>query len=377
MVRAVVMTEREEQLSRLLAQSREALSQLQQENAFLRQKIDALVRRVFGSSSEVVDAAQLQLFLQGQAETVAPAAPSAPAPVVQTSKPARSENKPRLPEHLPVVEEVIDPDAVKAQPEAWRYIGQEVSEQLDYEPGRFLRRRLIRRKYVHKVDLDRPPVLAPLPLCLQERALVTPGLLAHVLISKYCDHLPLYRQADIYTRRHGVPLPRQTLARWVELAADWLRPIYEQIRTGVLGGGYVQVDETPIEYLEPGHGQTRQGYFWTCSRPGGDVVFRWETSRAAACLNHVIPVGFTECKQCKCQSSLFALLSPKGQSQGSKRTIDRFRFFPALVKRCVDGVASAHWQQTAARLGLGSRHDQARICVTRSHAVSSASWLFP
>jgi transposase len=203
-----------------------------------------------------------------------------------------------LPENLPVVEEVIDPEPVKAQPAAWRCIGQEVSEQLDYEPGRFLRRRLIRRKYVHKVNLDCPPLLAPLPLCLQERALVTPGLLAYVLISKYCDHLPLYRQADIYTRRHGVPLPRQTLARWVELAADWLRPIYEQIRTGVLGGGYVQVDETPIEYLEPGHGKTRQGYFWTCSRPGGDVVFRWETSRAAACLNNIIPVGFTGVVQC-------------------------------------------------------------------------------
>jgi transposase len=292
------MTECEEQLTRLLAQSQEALLQLRQENAFLRQKIDALVRRVFGSSSEALDAGQLLLLLQGQTETVAPAPQPAPAPVTQTSKPARSENKPRLPEHLPVIEEVIDPEAVKAQPEAWRCIGQEVTEQLDYEPGRFLRRRLIRRKYVHKVDLDRAPLLAPLPLCLQERAMVTPGLLTHVLISKYCDHLPLYRQADIYTRRYGVPLPRQTLARWVELAADWLRPIYEQIRTGVLGGGFVNVDETPIEYLEPGHGKTRQGYFWTCSRPGGDVVFRWETSRAAACLNNIVPVGFRGVVQC-------------------------------------------------------------------------------
>jgi transposase len=203
------MTEREAELTR-------QIELLRQENA--------LLRRVFGSSSEVVDAAQLQLLLQGQTETVAPTPPPAPAPVAKTAPPPGSESKPRLPENLPVIEEVIDPDAVKAQPEAWRYIGQEVSEQLDYEPGRFLRRRLIRRKYMHKVDLDRPPVLAPLPLCLQERALAAPGLLAYVLVSKYCDHLPLYRQADIYTRRHGVPLPRQTLARWVELAADWLRP---------------------------------------------------------------------------------------------------------------------------------------------------------
>ena len=110
MVGAVVMTEREAELTR-------QNELLRQENALLRQKIDALVRRVFGSSSEALEAGQLQLLLQGQTETAAPAPPPAPAPVAKTPKPARSENKPRLPEHLPVIEEVIDPDMVKAQPE--------------------------------------------------------------------------------------------------------------------------------------------------------------------------------------------------------------------------------------------------------------------
>jgi hypothetical protein len=128
---------------------------------------------------------------------------------------------------------------------------------------------------------------------LQDRSLPAPGLLAHILVAKYCDHLPLYRQEQIFARRHQVHLPRQTLARWVALAADWLQPIYEAIRTGVLAGGYVQVDETPINYLEPGHGRTRQGYFWTASRPKGDVFFRWATSRATACLNQVVPPTFT------------------------------------------------------------------------------------
>ena len=187
---------------------------------------------------------------------------------------------------------------MKAQPEAWRCIGQEVSEQLDYEPARFLRRRTIRKKYVHRTDPDVAPVIAALPERLQARSLPAPGLLAQVLVSKYCDHLPLYRQEQIYARRHQVHLPRQTLARWVELAADWLQPIYENIRTGVMAGGYVQVDETPIDYLDPGHGRARQGYLWTGSRPGGDVFFRWETSRAAACLDHLVPVDFTGTVQC-------------------------------------------------------------------------------
>jgi transposase len=141
------------------------------------------------------------------------------------------------------VEEVLDPAPVQACPQAWRCIGEEISEQLDYEPARFLRRRLIRRKYVRRGGVDAVPVIAPLPERLQERCLAAPGLLAQILIAKYCDHLPLYRQEQIYRTRHGVFLPRQSMARWVGLAADWLRPIYETMRTGVMAGGYVQLDE--------------------------------------------------------------------------------------------------------------------------------------
>jgi transposase len=292
------MTQREAELSQQLAECQQALLAAQRENTLLRQKVDALARRIFGVSSEALDPAQLQLLLQ-MPELKPVENPPAPTPV-EKPKPAalRRKRVMRLPENLPVMEEVIDPELVKAQPENWRCIGQEVSEQLDYEPGRFLRRRIIRRKYVHRTDADATPVIAPLPPCLQERGLAAAGLLAHVLVSKYCDHLPLYRQEQIFAQRHKINLPRQTLARWVELAADWLKPIYENIQTGVLAGGYVQVDETPIAYLEPGHGQTRQGYLWTGSRPGGDVFFRWETSRSSACLDNIIPVNFTGTIQC-------------------------------------------------------------------------------
>lgn len=288
------------QLRELVATLQAALLQSRQENALLRQKVDALVRRVFGTSSERIDPAQLELLLQ------LPAAATSAAPTDQPLPPlpephaprARKESTPRLPENLPVVEQVIDPEPVQAAPQAWRCIGQEVNEQLDYEPGRFLRRRIIRRKYVHRTDTDQAPIIAPLPESLRERGLAAPGLLAQVLVSKYCDHLPLYRQEQIFARRHDVHLPRQTLARWVELAADWLKPIYETIRTGVLGGGYVQIDETPIQYLAPGNGQTKQGYLWTAHRPRGDVLYRWETSRAAACLENLVPVDFTGTIQC-------------------------------------------------------------------------------
>lgn len=277
---------------------RELVATLQKENSLLRQKIDALCRRLFGSSSEKIDAAQLELLLQlvqspAASESKPPVAEKSSAPVRE-----RKERAPRVPENLPVVEHVIEPREVQEQPEQWRLIGQEVSDQLDYEPARFLCRRTVRKKYVHVSDPDRAPVMAPLPEKLLERSLPGPGLLAHLLVSKYCDHLPLYRQEQIFAQRHKINLPRATLARWVELCADWLQPIYEQIRTGVLAGGYAQIDETPVAYLAPGHGQTKQGYLWTTCRPGGDVFYRWETSRAAECLERLVPRDFKGVLQC-------------------------------------------------------------------------------
>jgi transposase len=322
------------QLRERVATLQAALEAAQKENALLRQKVDALVRRVFGASSEAIDPAQLQLLLQlpaAEAGATPPAPPLPPLPEPHAPR-ARKESTPRLPENLPVVEQVIDPEPVQAAPQAWRCIGQEVNEQLDYEPGRFLRRRIIRRKYVHRTDTDQAPLIAPLPQSLRERGLAAPGLLAQVLVSKYCDHLPLYRQEQIFARRHDVHLPRQTLARWVELAADWLKPIYETIRTGVLGGGYVQIDETPIQYLAPGNGRTKQGYLWTAHRPRGDVLYRWETSRAAACLENLVPVDFTGTIQCDGYAGYgaFADRRPSGITLAGCWAHVRRKFYDAL-----------------------------------------------
>jgi transposase len=292
------MNSREAQLQAKVKEQAQELSRLRQENTLLRQKVDLLSRRIFGCSSEKLSPAQLELLLglaQGQEQTKTET--DEPEPVVVLPR-ARKERKPRLPEDLPVVEEVIDPEPVKAQPQDWRLIGQEVTEQLDYEPSRFIRRRLIRRTFVHRTQKDLAPVTAALPPSLQERCLAAPGLLAQVVVSKYSDHLPLYRQQQIFKQRHGVVLSRQTLAGWIELVAEWMRPIYGHLREGVFGGGYVQIDETPVRYLCPGHGKTRQGYFWAANRPAGEVIYHWEISRAAACLHQVLPVDFKGTIQC-------------------------------------------------------------------------------
>ena len=296
-----------DELAAALHKALERIAALEKENQLLREKIHLLVRKIFGAKSEKLDAAQLELLLtgmEGPAPGKSEASSELPPPNGDTLEaiPAghdktRGARRTRLPEHLPVEEQVIDPDFVTEEPDKWRCIGQEVTEQLDYRPGRFFRRRLIRRKYVSRRTPEAPPVTAPLHI-LQDRCLAAPGLLAHVIVGKYCDHLPLYRQEQIFKTRHGVLIPRQTLARWMVLAADWLRPLYRLIKTTVMDGDYVQIDETPVRYLSPGNGRTKLGYLWVVRRPGGDCVFHWHTGRGLSCLEAIMPPGWRGRIQC-------------------------------------------------------------------------------
>jgi transposase len=303
-----MMTPLEARLTKENAALRAENKAQQIEIKLLREKIDLLIRRIFGKSSEQLNDGQLMLLLQGGDDDAKkdPASSASPgvleAEIEKRGKDTakikpRKEREARVPAHLPAVDEVIEPDEVVADPEAWRSIGEEITEQLDYKPARFFRRRIIRRKYVKRDEPYQAPIIAPLNT-LQERSIAAPGLLAQIIVAKYCDHLPLYRQEQIYATRHDIAIPRQSMARWLGLAADWLRPIYEHIHTGVMAGGYVQIDETPVEYLSPGNGQTKQGYLWACKRPGADVSFTWATSRAARCLDRIIPADFSGIVQC-------------------------------------------------------------------------------
>jgi len=216
----------------------EEIARLNHELKLMHQKMDLLIRRMFGRSSETLHPDQLDLFLLNLPDELGKVEASSlkeADPVPQTSNAKAKPRRERWPADLPVIEEIIEPKEVQEAPGQWRFIGAEVSEQLDYEPAKFLRRRLIRRKYVHRVNKEAPPVIAPLPAVLQERCIAAPGLLAAIIVGKYCDHLPLYRQESIFENRHRVYLPRASMARWMGLAADWLRPVYDNIRTGVMG----------------------------------------------------------------------------------------------------------------------------------------------
>lgn len=284
--------------------------QLEEQNALLKaqiklleQKVDTLTRRIYGSSSEKVDPNQLLLLEEAERKkdeaSVCELEAYAEAEEQNTPSPKKAAaRKPRVPENLPVEKVYVDPDEVKASPEQWRLMGEEVTEQLDYEPGRFKRRQIIRRKYVRKDNPYTPPVIAPLHT-LADGCYASPGLMASIVVSKYCDHLPLYRQQQIFRHRYDVHIPRQTMARWMGLATDSLQLIYKQMQQELLQkGDYLQVDETPIAYLHPGSGRTQQGYFWVYGKQGYDTIFDWQCSRSASCLNNIIPVDFIGILQC-------------------------------------------------------------------------------
>src|SRR5580698_6639131 len=260
-----------------LSTLRELVSQLRIENQLLRQKLDLFLKRYFGGTkNEGLDPKQLELLLAGLAAMITP------APVMEPRTPARSAAAARpvrqaLPVHLETGRVVLEPAEVQQQPAGWRKLGQEVTEELDWKPAQFIKRLYIRPKYAKAERI----VIAPLPARLIEKGLPGAALLAQVMISKYEDHQPLYRQEKIYDQRHGVKLSRQTMGGWVEVAADWLSPIYREMKAGLLACHYLQADETPIRYLDPDvKGQSQQGWLWTYSHPQADVVFEWNISRS-------------------------------------------------------------------------------------------------
>jgi transposase len=250
---------------------------LQVENKLLRQKLELFLKRYFGGTkNEGLDPKQLELLLAGLATMIAPAPVAEKSAPVRSTAIARAVRQP-LPAHLVTERVVLEPAEVQQQPAGWRKLGEEVTEELDWKPAQFIKRLYIRPKYANAERI----VIAPLPARLIEKGLPGAALLAQVMISKYEDHLPLYRQAKIYDQRHGVKLSRQTMGGWVEVAADWLSPIYREMKAGLLAGSYLQADETPIRYLDPDvKGKSQPGWLWVYSQPQGDVVFDWNVSRS-------------------------------------------------------------------------------------------------
>jgi transposase len=251
----------------------------------LKFQIAKLRRMQFGRSSERINRqiAQLELRLEeleaGEAEDVAKVEAANPAaPVRVRNKPTR---KP-LPDHLPRQEVVHQPadDGACTCPACGRgmsKLGEDVTEVLDYVPGHFQVIRHVRPKYA--CDACDAITQAPAPAMPTPRGRATPGLLAHLLVAKYCDHLPLHRQAEIYARK-GLDLDRSTLCDWVGQAAWLLDPVVAGIQQHIFAGAKIHGDDTTVPVLTPGLGRTKTGRLWVYVRD--DRPFCGDAPPAAA-----------------------------------------------------------------------------------------------
>ncbi len=234
-----------------------------------------LKRMHFGPRSEKRDhdIQQLELRLEDLEANQAAAEPppTVPATVaVRQKAPSKPARRP-LPAALPRETENIEPQQ-KVCPDCGgnlRHLGEDVSETLEYVPARFKVIRTVRPKL--SCAGCSQIVQAPAPSRVIDRGLAGPGLLAHVLVAKYADHLPLYRQSEIY-QREGVELDRSTLADWVGGTSRMLRPLVEALQKYVLSAEKLHGDDVPVPVLEPGNGKTKTGRLWTYvrdDRPSG------------------------------------------------------------------------------------------------------------
>ena len=229
--------------------------------------IKAFQRHRFGSRSEQLDADQLQLGL----EDIETALAEAEAIIAGHSNRERSQrprktNRGSLPAHLERIERIVDVED-KACPccgGALHQIGEDVSERLDVVPATF-RVLVTRRPRYGCRSCESAIVQAPAPSRIVEGGIPTEALIAQVLVSKYADHLPLYRQAQIYARQ-GVELDRSTLADWVGRAAWYLRPLREHVLEELRRSDRLFADETTAPVLDPGRGRTKTGQIWAYAR---------------------------------------------------------------------------------------------------------------
>lgn len=294
LLRAVIASQAEEQrvLKQQVADLTVIGAEAEAEIARLTAIITALQRHRFGARSEQLDDDQLELALEeldaalGRVQAGLDAAAKRSG---GTGARQRKTNRGSLPAHLERIEQVVDIEdkTCACCGDALHVIGEDVAERLDVVPVTF-RVLVTRRPRYGCRACEAAPVQAAAPAHIVEAGLPSEALIAHVLVAKYADHLPLYRQAQIYARQ-GVELDRSTLCDWVGRAAWWLTPLRDHLLAELKRSPKLFADETTAPVLDPGRGRTKTGQLWAYARDdrpwgGADppaVAYRYAPDRKA------------------------------------------------------------------------------------------------
>jgi transposase len=275
-----------EQLTDNWRKQTEALARSQKENRLLRELLRLMRVEKYGPASERLSDEQLELLEQEPG--VSEAEIQAESERAQLQLPLKG-TKPRpvrqsLPAELPRIEQLI-----ACQPQECLcgtcgrekvVIGYESAEQLDVEPAKYFVRVLKREKRACSHCPEQGVACAPLPARIIEKSLASDRLIIETIVNKYADHVPLYRQSAILERDTGVELSRATLCGWVMRVGELLRPVSRAMAEELLGGDYLQADETPVGVqMHDGRGKNHQAYLWQYSRPSGVVIFDFQLGR--------------------------------------------------------------------------------------------------
>jgi transposase len=275
-----------------IAQQSQLITERDNDILYRQAKIDKLTHELatlkrwkFGRSSELLNASQISLLdetidadIAAIEQELTALTPAAKAPTQARQQPKRA----ALPAGLARVDIHHEPDSTTCGCGCQlKRIGQDVSEKLDYTPGVFTVEQHIRGKWA--CAQCETLIQAPVPAQIIDKGIPTAGLLAQVLVAKYSDHLPLYRQEHIFGRA-GVALPRSTLAQWVGICGVQLQPLVDALKGEILSRPVLHADETPVQMLKPGTKKTHRAYLWAYA-PGAfedlkAVVYDFCESRA-------------------------------------------------------------------------------------------------
>ena len=250
----------------------------------LTHEIARLRRLQYAAKSETFDPGQRELFDEAMAADIAALEAeleSLREPVAASAKPPRKAVRRALPADLPRIETIHEPASCTCEAcgGALVKIGEHVSEKLDVEPLKFFVRKDVYPQYACRPC--QTIVAEPVAPSILDRGIAAPGLLAQVVIQKYTDHLPLYRQEAIFARA-GIELSRTTLAEWIGVVGLRLQPLVDVLKAKLRASPILHADETPVAQLDPGRGQTKRAYLFAYRSPGDRpiVVFDYCPSRA-------------------------------------------------------------------------------------------------
>ena len=262
-------------------------SELIEENKRLRFQVKQLNRLLFGAKRErfIPNRDENQMTLPFEVEQQDEAEKQKQVITYVREKKKRENHPGRLPlpSHLPVKEITLEP---KEDTSGMKCIGREVTDQLEMIPAKLFIKRYIRPKYIKQEDQDsltHSGIIADLPVFPIEKGMAGPGLLAQIMIDKFVDHLPIYRQIERF-KREGIKIPSSTINGWQEAVCNLLEPLYENLKHRVFSQGYLQVDETPIQVLDKRKkGKTHRGYHWVYYSPlEKTVLFDYRDGRSRA-----------------------------------------------------------------------------------------------